>query len=120
MSNIKKIVNEFLENMPAKRLLSRSKENIFQKREEEMAIKFSKYKVVIPWYLKPFTKVITSIAYNSFKNGLLYNHTDVLVFKRPVEHQKTMDKGCCVICGTKSTFPHSDFCDNLNCSGRLK
>ena len=61
--------------------------NIFKKQETENKIKFKKYAVVIPWYLKPFSKTITNIAYSSFKDGLSENCTDTVTIKRPNEYK---------------------------------
>ncbi len=57
--------------------------NIFKVKEEENKVKFKKYTVEIPWYLKLFDRVITDIAYSSFKDGLSENCTDTVTIKRP-------------------------------------
>ena len=62
-------------------------DNIFKKVEAENKIKFMKTDLNIPWYLKPFSKVITNIAYSSFKDGLSENCTDTVTIKRPAEYK---------------------------------
>lgn len=57
--------------------------DMFAMKERENREKFNKIAVVIPWYLKPFSKVITNIAYLSFKDGLSENCTDTVIFRRP-------------------------------------
>ena len=57
--------------------------NIFKKEEAENKIKFMKTTVIIPWYLKIFSKAIINIAYSSFKDGLSDGCTDTVTIKRP-------------------------------------
>lgn len=61
--------------------------NIFKVKEEENKVKFKKHTLIIPWYLKPFSRVITNIAYSSFKDGLSENCNDTVTIKRPAEYK---------------------------------
>lgn len=87
-----KTVNSILSNASAFRVLKTTSKNIFQKEDEERLIKFNKYKLNIPWYLKPFSNIIKSIAYSSFNNGLCNGKT--VTFRRPTpficEHKNTI------------------------------
>ena len=51
--------------------------------------KFDESKVFIPWYLKPFSKKIKSIARHHFVDGYYSNlkgASDTVTFKRPKEY----------------------------------
>lgn len=61
--------------------------NIFVREEVENRNKFNNHLISIPWYLKPFSKTITSIAYQSFKDGLSENCTDTVTIKRPAPYK---------------------------------
>ena len=88
----KEIINKFSESMERSFIHSISSNNIFQKMEAEKKIKFSKYSVVIPWYLKPFRNLIINIAYASFKDGLSDGCTDTVTFKRPTPYKAKVDE----------------------------
>lgn len=87
----KEITKLFNESMERSFIGSITRDNIFIKQEAEKKIKFSKYSVVIPWYLKLFRKLITNIAYASFKNGLSDGCTDTVTFRRPTPFKDNND-----------------------------
>ena len=87
----REIMKRFGESMERSFIGSITRDNIFIKQEAEKKIKFSKYSVVIPWYLKPFRKVLTNIAYASFKDGLSDGCTDTVTFRRPAPFKVNND-----------------------------
>jgi len=88
MSDAERLKRKILGNFAAKAFgRALSVNNIFVERENDRLEKFSKTVVIIPWYLKPFSRVITNIAYNSFKDGLSENCTDTVTFKRPAPYE---------------------------------
>lgn len=80
-------MNKCIKSMERSFINSFSSNNIFQKMEAEKKLKFIKTTVIIPWYLKPFSKVVTNIAYSSFKDGLSDGCTDTVTFKRPAPYK---------------------------------
>ena len=87
-TKIKEIQKAMLDNFfHAKLFRDAEISNILKAKEEENKVKFKKHTLVIPWYLKPFGRVITNIAYSSFKDGLSENCTDTVTFKRPAEYK---------------------------------
>jgi hypothetical protein len=47
---------------------------------------FTKNTVAIPWYLKPFRRVINEIAFTAFKDGAAYKGTDTVKVNKPNEY----------------------------------
>lgn len=88
----KEIMNRFSESMEHSFVHSILSKNIFQKIDAEKKIKFMKTTINIPWYLRLFSKVITNIAYNSFKDGLSEGCTDTVTFKRPTPYYTSLKK----------------------------
>ena len=85
--SIEKIMRSLNESMKRSYVNSFGIDNIFARVEAENKIKFMETVVIIPWYLKPFSKAITNIAYSSFKDGLSENCTDTVTIKRPTEYK---------------------------------
>ena len=76
------LINKFCESNDRTLVNSIHPRNPFAAIEAEKQIKFRKCSINIPWYLKPFRKVIINIAYKSFVRGLDTNAPPIKI-KRP-------------------------------------
>lgn len=63
-------------------------ENIFERRRKKILKAFSGVELLIPWYLIPFRKIVTSIALYAFEKGMEENNkNDTVTVKRPTEYK---------------------------------
>jgi hypothetical protein len=76
-----KITAEMLKKLSSERVLSKTVSSHFNN--------FDESKVIIPWYLKPFSRKIRAIARHNFAYGYYSNikgATDTVTFNRPKEY----------------------------------